>query len=407
MSCVIVLGAQWGDEGKGKVVDMLAPASRAVVRFQGGANAGHTVIAGGAKHVLHQLPSGVLTGGCVGVIAAGCVVDLEALRDEIRELAGRGVEVTRERLVISGEAHVVTPLHRLRDRLEGGGVGTTGRGIGPAYADKMRRVGIRVESVADGTFGSLLRCHLEEGLAELRGVRSRVTMDVEEVAAGQEAAARELAWFVGDAAGLVEGLVRGGENVLFEGAQGTMLDIDHGTYPYVTSSSASVGGALASCGVYVEFVRRIGVLKAYATRVGNGPFPTELHGEEGERLRGLGAEFGATTGRPRRCGWLDLHLLRQAVVANGFNVLALNKLDVLAGLDEVKVASGRDGAGQPVYRAFGGWRGAELAGCRRYEELPLECRAYVGYIEETLGVPVGLLSTGPEREHCIVRRPTW
>ena len=365
MSNCIVMGSQWGDEGKGKLVDLLAAKARAVVRFQGGANAGHTIIAGNRKYVLHLLPSGVLTPGCVSVIGTGCVVDPDELAAEIDLLATQGVILTPKNLIISHQAHLVTPAHRELDKSEGSRIGTTGRGIGPAYADKARRTGLRAESLT-GKLGS----------------------------------------YVGDATQAIAEIARAGGNILYEGAQGTMLDLDHGTYPFVTSSSTTIGSAYSGGGVYLEFDWRIAVIKAYATRVGHGPFPTELTDKTGTWLQEQGREFGATTGRPRRCGWLDLHLLKRAFVISGFNYIALTKLDCLRGLESIHVATDRSGDDEPTYKVLPGWHD-DIRNCRTFAALPSACREYVDFIEGELGQPVGIISTGPDRAETIVRRPVW
>ncbi|MBN1336912.1 MAG: adenylosuccinate synthase [Deltaproteobacteria bacterium] len=395
MPATIVLGAQWGDEGKGKVVDALASASDVVVRFQGGANAGHTVQHAGVTSILHLLPSGVLQPHTRNVIASGCVVDPFALLEEIRTLVESGTELAPGRLLVSGRCHLVTPIHRAVDQATGGAVGTTGRGIGPCHGDRILRRGLRIRDALDG--------FLEERLAAQIASWGAGSLGLDEPAllAAQMAPVLEtLAPYVADTeAALAEALARD-ERVLYEGAQGALLDIDHGTYPFVTSSSTTIGGAFTGGGVWVTFERRIGVVKAYTTRVGNGPFPTEIEGPTAEFLRERGREYGATTGRPRRCGWLDLPLLAQAVRTNGYTEIALTKIDCLTGLDPVRVATGRDPDGAPVYREMEGW-GSDIGEVRDWDDLPRACREYVGFIETALGVPIALLSTGPGRDQLL------
>ncbi|MBM4372587.1 MAG: adenylosuccinate synthetase, partial [Deltaproteobacteria bacterium] len=314
----IVMGAQWGDEGKGKIVDVLAAEADLVVRFQGGANAGHTIVAGGQRHVLHLLPSGILTPGKLNVIASGCVVDLEALAQEILATRDTGIEISPATLALSDRAHVVTPAHRHADRLQGAWIGTTGRGIGPCYTDKVRRWGIRASAILDGTFGDRYRAQSAAWQREVPAARDDPFPDPDLDLRRMEDALALVRPFVTDTRTLIHEAATAGRGILLEGAQGTLLDVDHGTYPFVTSSSTTIGGAFTGTGVFLDFQDRIGVLKAYSTRVGEGPFPTEETDPRGELLRARGREFGATTGRPRRCGWLDLPLVREACVTNGF-----------------------------------------------------------------------------------------
>ena len=400
------MGSQWGDEGKGKVVDLLAPTMDIVVRFQGGANAGHTVYAEDRKFVLHLLPSGVLSSDCTNVIGNGCVVDPVSLVDEMESLAAEGVVLSPTRLLLSQGAHLVTPGHRALDRLGGGAIGTTGRGIGPCYADKARRIGVTYRDVLDGSLeakaGELFAIHRSLARA-LFSVD--LPVDEEELSTFHQSVAR-LAPYVADTAEAIASALARGKRVLYEGAQGAFLDLDLGTYPFVTSSTTTIGGAYSGTGVFVDFAARIAVTKAYTTRVGNGPFPTELHDENGRHLASKGHEFGATTGRPRRCGWLDLPMLTQSFRANGFNSVALTKLDCLDGLGTIRVAVGRREDGSPVYQDFAGWEESTRSK-RSWDELPSACRAYVAAIEEHLNVPVDLISTGPGREEVIRRRASW
>ncbi len=406
MSTCIVMGSQWGDEGKGKVVDLLARGAQVVVRFQGGANAGHTIWHGTRKVVLHQLPSGVLTPGCLNLVGNGSVVDPERMLEELEELRAVGVEPTPDSLGLSSLAHVVTPIHKRVDGIAGGRIGTTGRGIGFAYADKARRVGIRLEAVLDGSLHDAFRQQLETHRPWLEehdpGAVDELLRRIELFTRALD----QLRPFVRDIRPELQGALQAGHNVLYEGAQGALLDLDHGTYPFVTSSSTAIGGALTGTGVWAAFDHRIAVVKAYTTRVGNGPFPTELHGPIGEDLRARGREYGATTGRPRRCGWLDLHLLRHATRASGYNGIALTKLDCLSGLPEISVATGRGTDGQPVYRTLPGWD-EDILGAPSVDSLPANARAYVDFIAQQLGVPVTILSTGPDRDQTLVLEAPW
>ncbi len=420
MANVVVVGAQWGDEGKGKVVDLLARKAKYVVRFQGGNNAGHTLVVQGKKTVLHLVPSGMLQASCVNVIGNGVVVDPAVLVREIDALLAAGIDAGPSRLVLSTEAHVILPWHRALDiaRESAAGdrkIGTTGRGIGPAYEDKVGRRGLRVADFLDEPS---LRAHVD---AHLPGYNLRLA----ELSAPPLAAAAMLDELLPLAARLgphARSAVRmlhaahlAGESILFEGAQGTFLDVDHGTYPYVTSSNTVAGGACAGTGVGPTVIDEVvGIAKAYCTRVGSGPFPTELLDDTGERLRRVGHEFGATTGRPRRCGWFDVPMLRHAVMVNGLTRLALTKLDVLSGMDTLRVCTAYRGldevppgaaalaAVEPVYEDLPGWT-EDLSEIRRYEQLPAAARAYVDRLEALVGVPVALIGTGAGRDDVIVR----
>lgn len=404
MPHMLVLGSQWGDEGKGKIIDLLAERMNLVVRFQGGANAGHTVVAGGEKTVLHQLPSGILNPDCVNVIANGCVVDPERLIEEIKSLANRRLKVNPDRLFLSGSAHLLTPLHQHLDAVFGGKVGTTGRGIGPCYVEKANRTGIRLEHVRDGSY--IDRYHEQIAFHEGRPGCEKLRETLGNTAALEafKTAAEAVIPFIADTQSIIYKACRNNENVLYEGAQGSLLDLDQGTYPFVTSSSTTIGGAYSGTGVYIDFDRRIGVAKAYSTRVGNGPFPTEQENDTGLKLREIGREFGATTGRPRRCGWLDLKLLKQAVIVNGFNYLAITKIDCLSGFDTIKVAIDHDGRGQPIYRDLPGWS-EDISQARDSAALPPACRSYLGFIEEFLETRIGLVSVGPDRHQTIIVEP--
>ncbi len=419
----VVLGLQWGDEGKGKVIDLLADRHDLVVRCQGGANAGHTVVVGGHKTVLHLLPSGVLHERSRCIIGNGVVVDPAALFKEVDELAGAGCQAS-SRLLVSDRAHLVLPCHKAMDaaheRSRGDAkVGTTLRGIGPCYADKAARTGLRCGELADWPrFESRLRAHLGESDRQIRALGGE-PLDVERAMAEVLPVCRRLAPLVADTTNLLQEAVDSGKSVLFEGAQGAMLDIDHGTYPFVTSSPTGVGGAITGSGLSHQWLGEvIGVVKAYSTRVGSGPFPVELLGAHGDALRQRGGEFGATTGRPRRCGWLDLVALRYACRLNGVDALALTKLDILTGEPELPVCVGYELDGKrlpsvpasvadlarvvPVYERLPGWT-AQLGQARSLEAMPLEARAYVLFIEERLGLPIRWIGTGPGRDEIVLR----
>jgi len=395
MPGIAIIGAQWGDEGKGKITDFLAPQAGYVVRYQGGANAGHTVTAGGQTFKLNLLPSGVLHPGTVSVLGDGMVIDPEKFLAERRSLQDGGLD---PELRISDRAHLVLPHHKYVDGRKDF-VGTTGRGIGPAYADRARRVGIRFGDLADD---QTLRERIERLLeAKPNSTREAGWATVAD-ALGYLLPIRDaLLPFVHDTGAQLRHAIRQGENVLFEGAQATLLDLNYGTYPFVTSSHPTVGGVLVGAGVNHRAIGQVyGVAKAFNTRVGHGPFPTEVFGEMETRLRGDGSqpwdEFGTTTGRPRRVGWLDLELLRYAVEVNGFGGLVINKMDILAGLETVKVCVGYGTEGQPVYRELPGWTTTDGADSRA--TLPKEAQAYLDLIEETVNCPVVIFSCGPARE---------
>ena len=418
---IAVLGAQWGDEGKGKVVDMLTPHFSTVARYQGGHNAGHTVYVQGAKFVLHLVPSGILHPGVTCIIGNGVVVDPQALFKEIADLARMGV-VVEGRLLISEKAHVILPYHRELDVLSEARrgerkIGTTSRGIGPAYEDKIGRRGIRICDLLGD------RAALEEDVRENVNARNRIIKDstlawrplFEQLISYGE---RIRPW-AGDVSLFLAKSMREGKAVMFEGAQATLLDIDHGTYPFVTSSNASVGGVCTGLGVPPRAIGGVlGVAKAYTTRVGEGPLPTELTGEMGHRLRESGQEYGASTGRPRRCGWYDAVVVRYSARINGLDALALTKLDVLDGLPEVRLCTGyrtRHGtieefpadlgvlaAAEPVYETLPGWS-SPTKGATRMEQLPDEARRYIRRLEEVSGVDCAIVSTGSDRAETIVR----
>jgi adenylosuccinate synthase len=422
---VVVIGTQWGDEGKGAVVDMLADHARAVVRFQGGHNAGHTLVIGERKTVLHLIPSGILRDDVICLIGNGVVVSLEALTREMDELIARGVPVER-RLRVSPACPVILTSHALldkaRERASGAAaIGTTGRGIGPAYEDKIARRAIRIADLfaPDVLKGKLERLlHLHNFLLER--YYSAAPVDPAKELEDLLRLGERVKPLVVDVTEVLRGLQADGSDVLFEGAQGAMLDIDLGTYPFVTSSNTTVGGAATGTGVgpgAVDYV--LGIVKAYTTRVGAGPFPTELLDDVGRHLGSVGAEFGSTTGRPRRCGWYDAVLLRRAVFTNSLSGLCLTKLDVLDGLPEIKLCIGyrldgrtidtppllidRYGECEPVYESHPGWS-QPTQGATSYDALPREAKAYLARIEELAGVPVDVISTGPARDAVIIRR---
>jgi adenylosuccinate synthase len=418
---VAVVGTQWGDEGKGKIVDLLTPHFAAVARYQGGHNAGHTVLVDGTRFVLHLIPSGILHPGVTCVIGNGVVVDPRALFAEVDELGRLGVEVDG-RLLISEKAHVILPYHRELDLLSEARrgerrLGTTSRGIGPAYEDKVARRGIRVCDLL-GDPGALADEVRENVSARNRLIRES-TLDWRPVFDQLVRQGARMRPWVGDASLFLHTTVARGDAVLFEGAQATLLDIDHGTYPFVTSSNASVGGVCTGLGVPPRMVGAVlGVAKAYTTRVGEGPLPTELGGTLAERLREGGQEYGASTGRPRRCGWYDAVVVRYSARINGVDAIALTKLDVLDGLSEVKICTGyrtaggaitefpadlrRLGGAEPVYDTLPGWS-APTRGIVRFAELPPEARRYVARLEEASGVACAIISTGSDRRDTIIR----
>jgi len=425
MTTLVAVGAQWGDEGKGKLVDWLAPRAQLVVRFHGGNNAGHTLVVDGEQTILHVVPSGILQPGTVNLIGPGVVVDPEILLGELSVLQERGVLRDPSRVRVSGRAHVILPWHRALDKAReekarGRAIGTTGRGIGPAYEDKAARRGIRVADLLDPeALGEALRRIAEQKNFELVEYYGEEAIDVESLQREAVEWGRRLEPYVEHTERTLELALRDGLNVLFEGAQGNFLDIDHGTYPYVTSSNCVAGAVCAGAGVGPTRIDRVlGITKAYTTRVGGGPFPTELDGEAGEELRRAGEEFGATTGRPRRCGWLDAVMLREAATVNGYTALAVNKLDVLSGMKELKIAIAYEIDGKrvedfpmtlaeieravPIFESHPGFD-ENVRECREYSELPATARSYVDRIEALMGVPVELISIGPGREETICR----
>ncbi|AXI84108.1 adenylosuccinate synthase [Xylella taiwanensis] len=420
---VVVLGAQWGDEGKGKIVDLLTEEIGAVVRFQGGHNAGHTLVINGKKTVLHLIPSGILREGVLCLIGNGVVISPAALREEIEGLEETGLEVC-SRLKISPAAPLIMEYHialdQAREKAAGGrAIGTTGRGIGPAYEDKIGRRGIRV---ADLHYPDQLEQKLRAALDYHNFVLTKYfgvdAVDFQRIYDEVLLFGEYVEPMKSDVAGILHDLRKQGKRVLFEGAQGTLLDIDHGTYPYVTSSNTTVGGALNGAGVGVQGIDYVlGIAKAYATRVGGGPFPTELDDEIGQGIRDRGVEYGASTGRPRRCGWMDIVALKRAVAINGITGLCITKLDVLDGMDKLKVCIAYEYHDKrseyapldvqgweectPVYLEFPGWN-ENTHGITAWDKLPPAARAYLRALEELAGCPIGIVSTGPDREHTIM-----
>ena len=417
MPTVVVIGAQWGDEGKGKIVDLVAERADMVVRYAGGANAGHTLKIGGRKIVTHLVPSAVLHPKVRCVIGPGTVIAPALLFQEIDALAALGLDVT-PRLLVSGRAHVTLPFFTQIDRASNLGphsIGTTGRGIGPTYSDKAARLGARLCDLVRPDRAEATLAPLVEAWRHRARAAGTPEPDLKDTLAWLAPLAKRIAPLLGDAPALVHRAIRAGQSVVFEGAQGTLLDLDHGTYPFVTSSSTVAGGACTGAGIGPTLIDEVlGITKAYTTRVGNGPFPTELAGPEGESLREAGEEFGATTGRPRRCGWLDLPALRYAARVNGLTRLAVTKLDVLSGLSRIRVCEAYDVRGvktdelpideldvaTPVYREVAGWK-EPLSAARSLDALPQAAREYVELIAREVGVPVALVSVGAEREATI------
>jgi adenylosuccinate synthase len=423
MPAIVIIGVQWGDEGKGKATDLLGERTDVVVKFNGGNNAGHTVVIGDEKYALHLLPSGILSPGVTPVIGNGVVVDLEVLFAELEALNARGLDTSR--LKISANAHVITQYHRTLDKvterfLGKRMIGTTGRGIGPAYADKINRVGIRMQDIFDE---NILRQKVEGALDQknhlLVKVFNRRAIAVDEIVDDLLSYADRLRSMVCDTSLLLNNALDAGQVVVFEGGQATMLDIDHGTYPFVTSSSATAGGAATGAGVGPNRLDRIvGIVKAYTTRVGSGPFPTELFDEQGEWLRSRGFEFGTTTGRPRRVGWYDAPITRYATRINGITDLVLTKLDILTGLDEIPVCVAYDVEGTrfdevpvnqsdfhhatPILEFFPGWQ-EDISGARTFEELPVAAQDYVLALERVSGTRISVIGVGPSRDAVIVR----
>ena len=423
MSAFIVLGAQWGDEGKGKMTDYLAEEANVVVRFQGGNNAGHTVVVGDKEYKLHLIPSGILYEDKLNVIGNGVVVDPKALFEEIDYLEGVGVKVTPEKLIISDRAHLIMPYHKVLDKLKEkargkNDIGTTGKGIGPCYTDKFERCGIRVcDLMHEEVFTEKLKENIEMKNAYITKVLGGEALNFDEILKEYLEFGKKLKPFVQDTSVRVYDDIKADKTVLFEGAQGMLLDIDYGTYPYVTSSNTTAGGVANGVGIGPNMITNaVGITKAYTTRVGKGPFPTELLDETGDWIREKGHEYGVTTGRSRRCGWLDLVIVKTACRVSGLTSLAVTKIDTLAGLDKLMVCVGYKFNGEiidyfpasledlakcePVYEEFEGW-GEEVANARSYDELPENAKKYLKRIEEFTDTKISIVSVGPKRDQTM------
>lgn len=425
MSNVAVVGTQWGDEGKGKIVDLYTEGADIIARFQGGNNAGHTLVVKGRKTVLHLIPSGILHDNKICIIGNGVVVDPVVLLQEVEELQKGGLFPPNTKLYISDKAHLIMPYHKRLDMAReasatGRKIGTTGRGIGPAYEDKVARTGIRICDLYDEP---KLREKIQRSLTEknflLTGLYADVPFQADEIAVEYLAYAQKIKPYVADTSLIIDNAIKAGKKILFEGAQGSHLDIDHGTYPYVTSSNTVAGNASCGSGVGPSAINNVvGICKAYTTRVGEGPFPTELTDEIGQQIQKAGQEFGATTGRQRRCGWLDMVLVRQAVRTSGIDALAITKLDVLTGLATIKICVGYESESgkfthavpakidlfaqcRPVYEEFAGWK-EDIIGIRDMAKLPANARKYLQRMEELAGVRINLVSVGAGREETIV-----
>lgn len=425
MADTIIIGAQWGDEGKGKIVDLLSAKCQVVARFQGGANAGHTLKVNGRQIVLHLVPSGILWPNILCLIGNGVVFDPEVFLSEVEALASKGIDVSPARLAISPRAHLIMPYHKNLDKAReakraGKKIGTTGRGIGPCYEDKAARIGIRAGDLANP---DLLKAKINHALIEKNALLANLykydAVDGDKLAQDLLALAPKILPYVRNVDELIHNAINKNENILFEGAQGVHLDIDHGTYPYVTSSNTIAGGACCGTGISPANVDEVvGVVKAYTTRVGAGPFPTELEDDTGRYLQAQGHEYGATTGRPRRCGWLDIVILRESVRLNGITKFALTKLDVLQNLPQIKICVAYELDGKrydyppqnegdmekvkPVYETMAGFED-DISDCKTFADLPEEARAYIKRIEELTGVPAAFISVGPGREQTIIQ----
>ncbi|MAJ45492.1 MAG: adenylosuccinate synthase [Candidatus Marinimicrobia bacterium] len=420
MSVISVVGGQWGDEGKGKIVDVLSSDVELVARYQGGANAGHTVYTEEGKIVLHQIPSGILRDNCVCILGNGMVVDPEGLYEEIRQVSKKNISIDN-RLILSHNAHIVTPIHKAIDIHSEGKlknpIGTTGKGIGPTYVDKFNRRGIRGIDLLNLEILRIKLYNRLESAIENFEIPLALKLELEEKIESYLKISEKISIYVSDVYEIIQSHLDNSQKILIEGAQGTLLDIDHGTYPYVTSSSPSTGGISTGLGLPLHRIsRHIGIFKVYCTRVGEGPFPTELQDESGELLRKIGKEFGATTGRPRRCGWFDLPAAKFSVQVNGLTEIALTKLDVLDKFEKIKICTGYMINGkiqsgysssmcnlqevEPIYTEFPGWR-TSTVGFHHSENLPGKVKEYIRFLEESLGVPIKLISTGPARDQII------
>jgi len=422
MSVHIIVGSQWGDEGKGKIVDHLSEKVDIVARYQGGANAGHTVVIGEQEYILHLIPSGIFNNNVTCVIGNGVVVDPAALLEEIEMLHSFGMDI-KGRLLISHNAHLIMPYHKLLDTLreeQGSKIGTTGRGIGPAYIDKFTRTGIRIVDLLDrDILCSKIKANLQEKNKVLTQIYGEDELKVDEIIDQYLEFDKKIDEYITDVSYYLNGAIAEGKKILAEGAQGALLDIDHGTYPYVTSSNPTSGGACTGLGIPPTAITEItGIVKAYTTRVGNGPFPTELTGSDGEALRAAGNEYGATTGRPRRCGWFDSMLLKYSARINGIQSMALTKLDVLSDLDSIPVCTGYTLNGKtlksfptdekrlhslkPVYETMPGWK-KPLTDIKKYSDLPDQAKKYITRLEELTEVPVQIVSVGARRDQTVFK----
>jgi adenylosuccinate synthase len=416
MSVTVLVGSQWGDEGKGKIVDILSEKFDIVARYQGGANAGHTVEIGEKQYILHLIPSGILRAGVKCVIGNGVVIDPQALLDEIKILEDNGIKV-EGRLFISHNAHLIMPYHKLLDSISESGknkIGTTGRGIGPCYIDKFDRKGIRIVDLLNrDVLEKKLRKNVEEKNILLKKLYDDKGFDIDDIIKEYISFDEAIDSYVTDVPLLLNDAIKEGKNILLEGAQGTLLDVDHGTYPFVTSSNPTSGGASTGSGIPPNKIDNVfGIVKAYTTRVGNGPFPTELTDEVGEKLRKEGAEFGATTGRPRRCGWFDAFLVRYSAMINGIDTVAITKLDVLSIFEEINVCVGYKLKGKllksfpsdvdrlssviPVYETVDGWM-EDISECKSYDELPQKTKEYLKFISDQANIKIEIISVGPKR----------
>jgi len=417
MSVTVLVGSQWGDEGKGKIVDILSENYDIVTRYQGGANAGHTVEIGSSKYILHLIPSGILREGVICVIGNGVVIDPTALLDEIALLEKNNIKVD-DRLFISHNAHLIMPYHKLLDLIQESGenkIGTTGRGIGPCYIDKYARKGIKIVDLLNKkALEEKIRKNLEEKNNLLKKVYEKEELNVEEIINQYLEFDKKIDKYIKDVPAYLNNAIAKGKSILLEGAQGALLDVDHGTYPFVTSSSPTSGGACTGTGIPPNKIDNvIGIVKAYTTRVGNGPFPTELLDADGEKLRKIGVEYGATTGRPRRCGWFDAFLVNYSVMINGIDEVAITKLDVLSDFSEIKVCTGYKLEGKilksfptdferlqtitPVYETLKGWN-KDISNCRSYDDLPNQTKEYLDFISQKAGMKIKIVSIGPKRD---------
>lgn len=423
MPADIIIGAQWGDEGKGKIVDTLSEKYDAVVRYQGGANAGHTVVISDKKFVLHLLPTGIFHKNKINIIANGVVIDIDELIKEIDEIEKAGIKINPSNLMISENASVVVKYHKILDTAKEGKksdkkIGTTGRGIGPAYVDKYARVGIKIKDIFDD---DILMAKIKENLYEknfiLKNLYDENEINEKEIFNELIKHRKKIKPFIKNTIYELNNLLLNKKKILFEGAQGALLDIDFGTYPYVTSSNPTVGGALTGSGISFKHIKKVyGICKAYQTRVGNGPFPSEMESKMAEEIRQKGGEFGATTGRPRRCGWLDLVSLKYSCIINGITDLIITKIDVLSGLNKIKVVTDYNYNGEkikefladanelakckPIYKILSGWN-KDLSCIKKYKDLPVQVKKYINFIEKYTGVRVSYISVGPERKQIL------